>query len=178
MKIIWKSEFDRARVWNGYRRAIERRDAVQRDRYNVILLLGDGGPDGEELEREQIASVLKRSRQFVDQWAGRYRAGGFDAVVAGKAKGAAPKLTPEQDELVRQRLDAAPADADGVCALRGKDIRRIIEEEFGVIHTMGGIYKVLDRLGYSTLVPRPAHRKNDPEKAREFVESAPFLSVG
>ena len=178
MKIIWKSEIDRARVWNGYRRAREQRKTLQRDRYNVILLLGDGGPDGEELQREQIASVLKRSRQFVDEWARRYRAGGFDAIVAGKAKGAPPKLTPQQDELLRKRLDASPAETDGVCALRGKDIRRIIEEEFGVIHTMGGIYKVLDRLGYSTLMPRPVHRKNDPEKAKEFIDSAPFLSGG
>jgi transposase len=176
MKITWKSAEDRARVWNGYRRAIAQRRAVQRDRYNVILLLGDGGPDGEELERGQIASVVKRSRQFVDEWARRYRAGGFAAIVAGRAKGAAPKLTPAQDEQLRQRLEAAPTDADGVCALRGKDIRRLIEEEFGVIHTMGGIYKVLDRLRYSSLVPRPMHRKNDPEKAREFVDSAPFLS--
>lgn len=176
MRIEWKSPEDRARVWNGYRRAIEQRKTLQRDRYNVILLLGDGGPEGEELKREQIAAVVGRSRQFVDEWAGRYRQGGFEAIVPGKAKGNAPKLTPEQDQHLKARLDAGPTDQDGVCTLRGIDIVRIIKEEFGVIHTLGGIYDVLKRLGYSSLAPRPSHRKKDPRAVRAFVDSAPFLS--
>jgi len=45
-----------------------------------------------------------------------------------------------------------------------------------VVYTANGIYDVLRRLDYSSLKPRPRHRKNDPEKAAEFVEhSAPFL---
>jgi len=34
---------------------------------------------------------------------------------------------------------------------------RIIKAEFGVMHTPGGIYEVLRRLGYSSLVRRPRH---------------------
>ena len=177
MRIEWKSPEDRARVWNGYRCAGKRRQTVQRDRYNVILLLGDGGPDGEELEREQIAQAVGRSRQFVDQWARRYRRGGFDAVVPGKARGKPPRLTPEQDAQLKARLDAGPTDADGgVCTLRGLDIVRIIQEQFGVLHTLGGIYDVLRRIGYSSLVPRPRHRKKDEQAGRAFVEGAPLLS--
>ena len=63
MRIEWKSLEDRARVWNGYRRAFERRQTAQRDRYNVVLLLGDAGPDGQALEREQIVAAVGRSRQ-------------------------------------------------------------------------------------------------------------------
>lgn len=176
MRIDWKSEEDRARVWNGYRRAMEQRNSVQRDRYNVILLLGDGGPDGQELEREQIAAAVGRSRQFVDAWARRYRQGGFNAIVAGKAKGKAPALTPQQDVQLKARLDAGPTEADGVCTLRGVDIIRIIEEEFGVVHTLGGIYDVLKRIGYSSLAPRPKHRKKDEQAVRAFINNAPFLS--
>jgi transposase len=176
MRIEWKSPEDRARVWNGYRRAGERRQTLQRDRYNVILLLGDGDGDGNELEREEIARVVGRSRQFVDQWAGRYRRGGFDALVAGKAKGRSPRLTPEQDEWLRRRLDQGALPEDGVCTLRGEDIRRIIEEQFGVKHTIGGIYDVLARLRYSSLSPRPQHRKQDAEEVKAFVEAAPPFS--
>ena len=53
---------------------------------------------------------------------------------------------------------------------------RIIEKEFGVVHTLGGIYDVLRRLGYSSLVPRPRHRKNDPAALQRFTSTdAPFL---
>lgn len=176
MRIEWKSAEDRARVWNGYRRAAEQRRTLQRDRYNVILLLGDGGPDGEELDREQIAAVVRRSRQFVDEWAWRYRQGGFEAIVPGKAKGKPPKLTTGQDALLKARLDAGPTEEDGVCSFRGIDIVRIIEREFGVIHTLGGIYDVLQRIGYSSLAPRPRHHKKDPQQVQAFVASAPFLS--
>ena len=176
MRIQWKSPEDRARVWNGYRRAIEQRKTDQRDRYNVILLLGDGGCDGEELEGEEIARRLARSPRFVDKWRARYCRGGFEAIVPGKAKGKPPQLTPEQDEILRRRLNAGATEADGVCALRGKDICRIIKEQFGVIHTLGGIYDVLHRIGYSPLAPRPSHRKKDPQQVQAFVDSAPFLS--
>jgi len=176
MRIEWKSPEDRARVWIGYRRALGQRRTLQRDRYNVILLLGDGGPDGQELDRQQIAAAVGRSRQFVDEWARRYRKGGSDAVVPGKAKGKAPKLTPEQDQQLKARLDAGPTEEDGVCTLRGVDIVRIIKEELGVTHTLGGIYDVLKRIGYSSLAPRPRHRKKDEQAVQEFVDSAPLLS--
>jgi transposase len=175
MRIDWKSAEDRARVWNGYRDHVERGKAVQRDRYNVVLLLGDGGPDGEELDRVQIAAAVGRSRNFVDQCARKYRAGGFAAVVAGKAKGNPPKLDAEQVRQLKARLEAGPTEADGVCTFRGVDIVRIIGEMFGVVHTLGGIYDVLERINYSSLAPRPSHRKKDPEAAQAFVDGAPFL---
>ena len=73
-------------------------------------------------------------------------------------------------------MDAGPTAADGVCTLRGKDIVRILEKEMDVKHTLGSIYGVLDRLGYSCLSPRPRHEKNDPKAMEQFKEQSPFLS--
>src|SRR6476661_4724868 len=55
-------------------------DARQRDRYRVVLLAGRGLGDRAELTREQIADGVGRSRQFVDEWVGRYRTGGIGAL--------------------------------------------------------------------------------------------------
>jgi transposase len=150
------------------------RDAKQRDRYRAVLLAMD---DEEELEGDQIALRLGRSPRFVDEWLARYRKGGIDALRPKKQPGRTPKLTAEQERKLKERLDAGPREADGVCVLRGRDICRIIEAEYGVVHTLGGIYDVLRRLGYSSLVPRPRHRKNDPQAMREFTadDGAPFL---
>ena len=145
-------------------------NAKQRDRYRAVLLAMDG------LEGDEIAERVGRSPRFVDEWAGRYRKGGVDALVPKRQPGRPPKLTPDQEAALRARLDAGPRDADGVCTLRGRDVCRIIEAEFGVVHTLGGIYDVLRRLGYSSLAPRPRHRKRDPDAARRFVErDAPLL---
>jgi transposase len=153
-----------------YERMTRESDAKQRDRYRAVLLAMDG------LEGDEIAGRVGRSPRFVDEWAGRYRKGGVEALVPKKQSGRPPKLTPDQEAALRARLDAGPRDTDGVCTLRGKDVCRIIEQEFGVVHTLGGIYDVLRRLGYSSLVPRPRHRKNDPQAMQRFVErDAPLL---
>src|SRR5208282_6392523 len=74
--------------------AVERK-AIQRDRYRVVLLAAQP-PDAVELIREQIAQAVGRSRQFVDEWVGRYRRGGIDCLHARKQPGNKPSLTPEQ----------------------------------------------------------------------------------
>ena len=144
-------------------------NAKQRDRYRAVLLAMD------DLEGDEVALRLGRSPRFVDEWVGRYRRGGLGALRPRRQPGRRPKLTPQQEEQLKARLDAGPRDSDGVCALRGKDVCRIIEREFGVAHTLGGIYDVLRRLGYSSLVPRPRHRKNDPAAMQEFEADAPLL---
>jgi transposase len=146
-------------------------NAKQRDRFRAALLVL-----ADQLEGDAIAKMLGRSPRFVDEWAGRYRRGGIDALIPRKQPGRQPKLTAEQEQQLKARLDAGPRETDGVCALRGKDVVRILEQEFGVVHTLGGIYDVLRRIGYSSLLPRPRHRKNDPAAMQQFVEQhAPLL---
>ncbi len=146
------------------------RHALQRDRYRAVLLVAAERPEGDEVARR-----LGRSPRFVDQWAARYRRGGLDALVPRKPRGAVPKLSPEQQAKLRARLDAGPLPEDGVCALRGRDIVRILEREFGVRHTIGSVHSVLRRLGYSCLAPRPRHEKADPAAAEAFRRDAPLL---
>ena len=155
--------------------ATERR-AVQRDRYRVVLLAAESH-DGGEWTRDQIAQAVGRSRQFVDEWVGRYRRGGIDQVRARKQRGNTPSLTPEQQEAFKQRLLAGPTDADGgICTLRGKDAQRVLEVEFGVCLKLPTVYEWMHRVGLSCLKPRPRHRKNDPVAMTAWLEQAPFLS--
>lgn len=145
------------------------RVALQRERYRAVLLAFDG------LEGDEVARRIGRSPRFVDEWVGRYRRGGLAALAPRKPQGATPKLTPEQVAQLKARLDAGPKPEDRVCTLRGKDIVRILKTEFGVKHTLGSIYGVLDRIGYSCLKPRPRHEKNDPAIMEAFRQHAPFL---
>jgi len=155
--------------------ATERR-AIQRDRYRVVLLAAKPR-DGIESTRDQIAKAVGRSRQFVDEWVGRYRRGGIEQVRARKQRGNKPSLTPEQQEAFKKRMMAGPTDADGgVCTLRGKDAQRVLEVEFGVALKLATVYEWMHRVGLSCLKPRPRHRKNDPAAMAAWLEQAPFLS--
>lgn len=81
------------------------------------------------------------------------------------------QLGAEKEDEVRQRLDAGAQERDGVCTLRGEDIRRILDEEFGASYSLSGAYVVLHRLGYSSLVPRPQHPKADPAARKAFEKN-------
>lgn len=153
------------------RRAGEERDALRRDRYRAVLLALDGK------EALAIAQALGRARRSVQDWAYSYRDGGIDAIQPRPRPGRMPKLPRDREAQLRQRLDAGAGPQDGVCTLRGKDVVRILEQEFGVKYSLGGAYDLLARLGYSCLTPRPLHEKSDPQAIADFQARAPFLST-
>ena len=154
------------------RRARRERDALKRDRLRAVIaaIAGDDAPT--------IARVLGRSRRQVQSWAYAYRDGGIDAVHPPDRRGRSPTIRGVLAERLRARLDAGPTEADGVCALRGKDVQRIARDELGVDLSLNAVYASLHRLGYSCLAPRPRHEKQDPEAQQKFKEEdAPFLSA-
>jgi transposase len=143
-------------------------NAKQRDRYRVVLIAGKGLGGQAELEREQIALATGRSRQFVDQWVGRYRTGGIDALVPKRQPGAARRLTEKQEAELCAMLDAGPSPDEGIAAYNGPILRERIEQRFGTVYSLAGVYKLLHRLGYNDLMPRPRHPDTDAAALEAF----------
>jgi transposase len=102
----------------------------------------------------------------------RYNAAGLKGLQDKPGRGKPPLLTPEEQTLFKQRIDAGPTAEDGVCTLRGKDFQRILKEEFGKARSLDTVYALLHQLGYSSLVPRPQHRQADPEAQAAFKKSS------
>jgi transposase len=170
MKVMVRRDGDRERL-----DALIAREkvAVQRDRLRAARLALDGG------EASEVAATLGRSRRFVQEWAYAYRDGGVEAIRPGKSSGRPTKLPREREHAFRARMLGGATEADGgVCSLRGVDALRILEAEFGARYTLDGVYDLLHRLKLSCLVPRPRHRKNDPQVMRQWLEDAPLLSKG
>lgn len=160
---------------NGDRDQLQRlarkeKDAEQRDRYRAVLLAIEGR------ETKDIQAILDRSKNFVQRWSYTYRDRGVEAIRRTPHPGGKPKLPREEEAKLKARLEAGPIESDGVCTLRGKDVKRILEHEFGQCYSLNGVYDLLHRVGYSCLKPRPRHEKNDPKKMEEFKASAPLLS--
>lgn len=153
------------------RRIKVEKQAKQRDRYRAVAL----ALAGEEAPR--IARTLGRSRRFVQRWSYAYRDGGIDAIAAIRQKGQPLKLPAQREAEFQARMLAGPQPVDGgVCSLRAKDAQRILQQEFGVTYTLSGVFKLLHRLGFACLRPRPVHRKNDPQAMAFWQQGAPFLS--
>lgn len=153
------------------RRIASEKNAKQRDRLRAVALALAGQ------EAPRIARMLGRSRRFVQEWVYVYRDAGLKAVRPTPQTGQPVKLAAAAQALFKTRMLAGPVPADeGLCTLRGKDAQRILEHEFGVKYTLSGAYKVLHRLGFSCLQPRPRHRKNDLQVMAQWLEGAPLLS--
>ena len=117
----------------------------------------------------RIAHCLGWSRRAVQAWVAAYNRGGLAALPGRPYPGRAPILPRDQEARFLERLDAPPQPADGVCCLRGEDIRRILEQEFSARYSTDGVSKLLRRLGYGSLMPRPQHPDTDPQ-AQEFFK--------
>lgn len=153
------------------RRIAAEKNAKQRDRYRAAALAIDGR------EAEAIAGTLSRSRRFVQRWAYAYRDDGIDAIAVKKQKGPKVRLTLDEQARLARRVEAGPLPGDGVCTLRGRNIVEILRAEFEKPYSLNGVYDLLHRMGFSSLRPRPRHRKNDPAVMEAFKTSAPFLST-
>lgn len=146
------------------------KDAEQRDRWRAVLLAIEGR------DANRIAEDTGRSRRFVQRWAYAYRDGGIAAIAARTSPGRARFLSEEQRRQVAERVRAGATPADEVTVLRGKDLQRWIDAQFGKFYSLSGIYNLLHSMGFELLSPRPRHPNQDPKKAKQFRRSAPLLS--
>lgn len=127
-------------------------------------LLGHAAPD--------VAARVLLSERSVRAWVARYNDGGTGALADRPGRGRKKALTDGQEQRLEERLRAGPTEADGVCALRGEDVRRVLEAEFGVVRCLRAVYDLLHRLGFEPLRPRPRHPKADPETAADFKKGS------
>jgi transposase len=117
----------------------------------------------------QIVQMTGYPRRTVQRWIVRYNQAGIKGLIDKPRTGRPIKLSVDKQQRFRNQLDAGPSGAKAT--LYGKDIQRILEKDFGVIYTLDGVYKLLHRLGYSCLKPRPRHKKADPQQQMAFKKT-------
>jgi transposase len=119
----------------------------------------------------EIGKWVDLSQRQVQHWVRRYNQGGVDGLKDKPGRGPNPLLAADEVEQLKARIDVGPSSEDGVCTLRGKDVQRILAEEFGKVRKLGAVYKLLHKLGYSSLAPRPQHRHADPAAQEAFKKT-------
>jgi transposase len=150
------------------RLAKRERDGRVRIRLQGIIL-GRQGRSSRE-----IGEVLGVSSRSVRDWVKRYQQGGVAALQEQPGRGRRTRLKEQDHEAFRARVDAGAQPDDGVCTLRGCNIKQILEQEFGVRYSVSGVYRLLHRLGYSSLMPRPRHKLSDPQRQDDFKKKSPL----
>lgn len=121
---------------------------------------------------QQISTLIPLTERSIRLWITRYNQSGLDGLRDRPGRGRKPPLSPEQIEQFKARIQAGSTEADAVCTLRGEDVRRILQSEFGILRTLQSAYNLLHQLGFSVLRPRPKHPQSDPIAQAAFEKNS------
>ena len=101
----------------------------------------------------EIMRITGAARRTVQQWLARYNRGGLDELFDKPRPGQPTKLPRDREGAFCRRIENGPLEADGVSALNGPAIQRILEREFGQTYSLRGVYGLLRRLGCTAHCP-------------------------
>lgn len=122
---------------------------------------------------QTVAEVFGVHRRTVWQWAKRFKAEGIAGLEDRPGRGRRPRLTTVQQGQVEQWLEqGCTAGGDPVHWTLAK-LRVEFEREFGVSMSLTAIWKHVRKMGFRQKVPRPRHRRADPEAAEAFKKKSP-----
>jgi transposase len=121
------------------------------------------------MSREEAARVGGMDRQTLRDWVHRFNAAGPDGLKDIPSKGHPPRLKPEQLATLGAIVETGPDRArDGVVRWRRIDLKRLIEERFGVVYHERTVGKLLKQIGFSHISARPRHPGQKAETIAAF----------
>jgi transposase len=123
--------------------------------------------------REEAARIGGMDRQTLRDWVHRFNEHGPDGLKDDWYKGPSAWLTAEQLSALAQIVETGPDRArDGVVRWRRSDLKRVIEERFGIVYQERSVGDILHRLGFSHISARPRHPEQKAETIAAFKKTS------
>jgi transposase len=142
-------------------------DARAARRMLAIALVAEG------VDRKTAAETCGMDRQTLRDWVHRYNAEGLSGLTNRKSPGRQPWLTPAQKAELAVLVEQGPdPERDGVVRWRRQDLKRRIEEMFGVVMQERTVGAQLAELGFVRLTVRPRHPKADEAAQAAFKKTS------
>lgn len=124
--------------------------------------------------RTDAARVGGMDRQTLRDWVHRFNAEGPDGLRDHQHTGPACRLNAAQQAELKALVEAGPdRQRDGVVRWRRVDLKRVIEERFGVSYHERHVSTLLKRLGFSHVSARPRHPGQDTGVMEAFKKTSP-----
>jgi transposase len=149
------------------RLAASSKDANRSRRLLSLAAVLDG------MNREEAARIGGMDRQTLRDWVHRFNIQGPDGLKDIRSKGASPRLSSEQMAAFAEVVETGPdRTKDGVVRWRRIDLKRVIEERFGVVYHERTIGKILKQIGFSHISARPRHPGQKAETITAFKKTS------
>jgi transposase len=144
----------------------ETRDPVERTHYQIVWLLSQG-----KLTRE-VADATGYSPEWIREVSRRYNRDGMQGLGDRRHRnpGAAPLLSPEQQEELAEALSEPPEDGGGLW--NSRKVALWIERKTARRARAQRGWEYLRRLGHTPQVPRPSNAGADPEEQEAFKKGS------
>jgi transposase len=139
-----------------------RKDARVERRIIALLQIALGRNAAEAAETAGV------NEKTIREWVAAFNAEGVASLRHDRHKGRIPHLTPEQESELVEAIRKGPPAEMKIEVWRGWVLRQWAKERFGVEYCGSGIYRLLHRLGFSSLMPRRVHPDGDPVAQEEF----------
>ncbi len=115
----------------------------------------------------KIADLADTSHTKVQRWINRFNKHGLKGLKDKSRTGKPSKLSTEQKKTLEKELDKPKEFSVG---WRTLEVLDKIKALFGINYTIQHIRRLLYKLGYSKVKPRPEHIRKDPEKTKSVVK--------
>ena len=147
--------------------AKQSRDNNQSRRLLSLAAVLDG------MSRDDAARIGGMDRQTLRDWVHRFNKAGPDALLDAWTSGPTPRLSLEQKSELAAVVEAGPdRQADGVVRWRRIDLKRVIQERFGVVYHERTVGKLLKQIGFSHISARPRHPGQKAETIAAFKKTS------
>ena len=126
------------------------------------------------MNRRDAARVGGMDRQTLRDWAHRFNEEG-PAGLKNRAGAGRPRLlSDEQMAALSEIVETGPdLESDAVVRWRRIDLKRVIEERFGVVYSERSISDLLAALSFSHISGRPQHPKQEGRVIEAFKKTSP-----
>jgi len=148
--------------------AIRTKCSRQSRRLLSIAAIYDG------MSRADAARIGGMDRQTLRDWVIRFNEAGPEGLMDRWDNGSVRRLSGEQLEDLASLVETGPdPETDGVVRWRRVDLKRVIEERFGVVYSERYVSQILNDLGFSHMSARPRHPGQDENRLETFKKTGP-----
>lgn len=117
--------------------------------------------------QQEIADLMGCSQPTVHRW--------IKCSLSGRTlqtlprSGRPTKLTTKTISRLKKNIVTKIEHAnDDFCSVNTKEIRKIIHQDIGELYSLRHVERIMHKLGFSLITPRPQHIRHDQEKVDQF----------
>jgi len=117
--------------------------------------------------QQEIADLIGCSQPTVHKWITRFKQG--KTLDTLPRSGRPTKLTKQKLKQLKKKIVAEiEATNEQFCSINTKQIGELIHQEIGEIYSLRHVERIMHKIGFSLITPRPQHIRHDQEKIDKF----------